>query len=107
MDRICPICSRELTESKENKHVDYACYPPKTDHHYVERFVDEVKTSIKVRMTPPEGRIFFRIFYERQHMEIWTVPEQHEKIRVDNIFEPDFTDIPALFQKMRTYLLFS
>lgn len=107
MDRICPICNRELTESKDTKHTDYSCYPPKKDHHYAERFVEEIKTAIKVRLSPPEGRIFFKIYYERQCMDIWTVPEQREKILVNHLFEPDFTDVQGLFHKMKTYLLFS
>lgn len=107
MDRICPICNRALTESKDLKYTDYTCYPPADDHHYAERFVEEVKTAFKVRLSPPGGRIFFRVYLERQCMDIWTVPEQREKINVGHLFEPDFSDIPALYQKMKTYLLFS
>ena len=107
MDRICPICNRALTETKDIKHVDYTCYPPLPDHHYAERFVEDDRTSIKVRLNQDEGRIFFRLHNELRCMDIWTVPEQREKIRVNHIFDPDFSDLKVLYSKMKTYLLFS
>lgn len=109
MDRHCPICKNQLFKEQKVKHVDYHCYPPKKDHHYAERLIDETKIAMKVRISPSEHKIFFSQNFEEQTMEVWCQPEapKHERIKVNSLFEPNFDNIEELFHKLKTYLIFS
>ena len=112
MDRNCPICKKQLMKEHKIKHIDYHCFPPKNDHHYAERFKDETlqeKLAIKVRLSPTGSKIFFSQNYPEQYMEVWCEPDavKSDRIKVNSLFEPNFEDLDGLFQKLKTYLVFS
>jgi hypothetical protein len=109
MEHPCPICQRALTKDDNNKHIDYHCYPPKSDHHYSKRVspTNEI-LKMKVRMGSGESRLFFKINYDQGFTQVWTDPDNDEsRIQINHIFEPDLTDLEALRQKLRTYMVFS
>lgn len=108
MDHVCPICKRELTEQHQIAFKDYHCFPPPVDHHYSKRIKDDKLVTIKVRLSPLLERLFFKINFMEGYTEVWTKPDKKEsRVRVNQTFTPDFSDLNTLFKKIKTYLLFS
>ncbi len=109
MEHMCPICQRALTKEGKNEEVDYHCYPPKSDHHYSKRVASTGELlKMKVRMGSGESRLYFKINYDQGFTQVWTDPDDDDaRIRINHIFEPDLTDLEALRQKIRTYMVFS
>ena len=108
MDHLCPICKRALTKEDLFKYVDYLCWPTKKDHHYVERIRNGHLDIIKVRISPKDSKLFFKINYEKGFTECW-VGGAHDanRIKIENTFVPDFTDMTKLEAKIRIWLLLS
>lgn len=109
MDRHCPICKNKLFREHKIKFVDYHCHPPKKDHHYAERLMDDNKVAMKVRISPGDSKIFFSQNLKEQTMEVWCQPDaaKEERIKVNSLFEPNFDNMDDLFHKLKTYLIFS
>lgn len=104
----CPICQRKLTMQHEIKHVDYHCYPPAEDHHYAKRLVQNKLAQVKVRYSLEDyNRVYLKINYLEGYMEVWNRPEEHDRIRINSVTEPDFSDRDKMITKIRTYLTFS
>jgi hypothetical protein len=109
MEHLCPICKRELTKEHKIKHVDYHCYPPKSDHHYSEReTITGEKLKVKIRIGSGEDRLFLKVNYDESYSQVWTDPDDDDaRIRINHAFEPDVSDLDALRKKLRTYMVFS
>lgn len=104
----CPVCQRELTMKHEIKHIDYHCYPPSLDHHYAERLIKKKMTLVKVRYRLHDGSKFFlKIDYPGGYMEVWTKPNEIDRIRINQIADMDFADHDKMLLKIKTYLTFS
>lgn len=104
--RHCPICKSQLEKEHMIKYVDYHCYPPPKDHHYAERIIDGELVAMKIRLNRGKDKIFFKIDIKDNTTEVWTLPHD-KRIRISNSFRPDFENVDALFDKMKTYLVFS
>lgn len=108
MEHPCPICQRELAKEIKTSHVDYHCFPPKSDHHYSSRasLTGEI-LKMKVRIGSNENKLFFKVNYDEGYSHVWTNPDDDTRIKINYVFEPDLTDLEALRQKLRTYMVFS
>lgn len=111
MDHLCPICQKKLTQDVKQDGLDYHCFPPQTDHHYSKRVSLEDQQQIlkmKVRMGSGETRLYFKVNYDQGFSQVWTDPDDEEaKIQINHVFDPDLTDLQALRQKLKTYMVFS
>lgn len=109
MDRPCPICKRQLTREQKSEYVEYHCFPPQSSHHYSCRTaLDGQMLKMKVRISSGPDKMFFKINYDQGFSQIWTNPDDDEaRIKVNHVFEPDLSDLEALRNKLRTYLVFS
>lgn len=114
MERSCPICQRILTVEHKISYVDYHCHPSVKGHHYAERMKDDHHLRMKIRLTdvvmssgPDLPHMYLHIHYDDGYSEIWTNPDQLDRIRIHHVFVPDFTDLNALKNKLQTYIIFS
>lgn len=109
MEHSCPICQRALERDDRTKYVDYHCSPPKEDHHYAKRVspMNEL-LKVKARISHDGEKMFLKLHYDEGYCQVWTNPDDDaSKIRINSLFEPDFSDLTALKTKLRTYLVFS
>lgn len=109
MDHLCPVCQRQLRKELKTKHTEYDCFPPKSDHHYVRReALDGQLLKMKIRIGSDKDRLYIKINFDEGFSQVWTDPDDDEaRIKINHVFEPDLTDLEALRQKIRTYMVFS
>jgi len=110
---ICPICQAELkqdyrSERKPLHEHDFTCSMRDDNHSYSIRTVDDTMVKIKVRLQDTDDeRLIFLIDYADHKLEIWTKAGQTNRVVIPVSFEPDFSDIEKLKEKIRTYLIFA
>jgi len=109
MDHLCPICQRKLTaEDERNEITDYHCFPPPNDHHFSKRIKNDQVQKIKIRLSPDGNKLYLKINFDEGYSQVWTRPDdESSRIKINHVFEPDLSDLNALQQKLRTYLIFS
>lgn len=108
MKHLCPICQRELKKEHMISYVDYHCFPAKENHHYSTRFKDDQMLQMKVRLqTPDDTKLFFKIFLTEGYTEVWTKINDRNRVKINQVFEPDFSQPEKLVKKILTYLIFS
>ncbi len=106
MNRRCPICKEKLSTQHMTDYVDYFCNAKDNSHHYSDRLVKGQKTMMKIRVTGPKDKLFLMVNYKDKYSEIWEGAES-ARIRVDQIVNPNYDDMEALANKIKTYLVFS
>lgn len=107
MELFCPICQRLLKEDDGMKDV-YNCFPSTDSHAYSVRLENDKPLIMKFRLSPGETKLYTRINFVDNFSEVWTRPgDPQSKIRINHAFLPDFSDLPKLEEKIKTYLLFS
>lgn len=114
---ICPVCQKQLTlheDFEKEMSRDYVCNYNQDDHRYVHRIKNDKITIYKVRFTEPDGsKLLFKVSYEKEQTEIWTLPSDEyidnetSIVNIDNAIEADFRDISKLKNKIKIYLLLS
>ncbi len=102
----CPICQRVLTEEHKISYIDYYCSPSREDHHYAVRFKGDEVIKMKVRLTDSQSTLYVKMNFDEGYLEVWT-KENQNRIKINQTFTPDFTEIDKLKTKIRTYLTFS
>ena len=109
MKHICPICNQSTHLDRNDKSFkDYICRTNLDEHVYMYRMIKNVMTQMKVRFTDLDGtKLYFKILYDQDRSEVWTKPNDKERINIGKAFIPDFSDIDKLKQKIKVYLLFS
>ena len=103
----CPICKKELTQEHKIAYIDYHCYPPAVDHHYVKRIKNDQILKIKIRLEDKEQRIYLKVNFDDGNSQIWTKANGGDRVNIDYVIEPDFSDLKLLKKKLQTYILFS
>ena len=109
MDRPCPICKRQLSSEQKTEYVEYHCFPPQSDHHYACRTSLEGQAlKVKIRIGSGDNKMFVKINYDDGFSQIWTDPDDEDaRTKINHVFDPDLSDLDALRNKLRTYLVFS
>lgn len=110
MNRSCPICNANLqsaqaNEARDDSARDYYC--SRADHHYSERIVGGDPTIMKVRVNSGAHRMYFKIYVEEGYTEIWEGIDSKDRVKVECVFKPDYSNLNTLVDKLRTYLVFS
>jgi len=106
MDRFCPICNKKLTVQLMIQYNDYFCNAAK-DHHFSERVVGEERKMVKFRVSSGKQRLYCKFDYGNGYSEIWEGAENANRVRVEQVFEPNYSSVEGLVSKLRTYLVFS
>jgi len=102
----CYICGEEMRVEEKATHIDHYCVPRWDDHHLTLRMNGEAITKMRIRFQEPDGRLHLRIHYDEGYSEVWGKADS-ERIKIPQVIEIDFSDIPKLKHKIRTYLVFS
>lgn len=115
----CPICRNELRVKHDIEFIDYICSRTE-DHHLAFRYkiiqdpedskqsIDQVNT-LRLRLTETGGEeIRIKIYYGKGYSEIYgKSASPTSRVKVNQIIDPDFNNLDALKNKIKTYLLFS
>ena len=107
IERKCPICNKALMHEHKIKYHDYHCFPPADDHHFAERIKDDEQILIKVRVCKNKEKIFFKVNFAEKFSEFWTLPDDRNRIKIDSVIHPDFSNLTSLYDKIKTYLVFA
>ncbi len=109
--QICPICTKDMIEENKIKYIDYYCRE-RADHFYACRILNNEQIKIKMRFTDTlengtKEKLFLKVNFDEGTSQVWTKNNDNNRIQIDQIFNPDFSDLDKLKVKIRTYLLFS
>ncbi len=110
MKNICPICQSKLSRISGETQFEsgYACIAPSqegiAEHHYSYKISGDELISSKVRI----GELVLYISYEEGISKAWTVgASESEKVKINYIVEPNFSDLEKIKRKILTLLTFS
>lgn len=120
MEKRCPICDTTLRESHKPRPYTSSSYPAPNpthwtdyscqygiNHSYSIRYLEEELVKTKIRLQEGNDKIFFLLHHQDDRLEIWTQPGQTNRVIIAGLFEPDFTDIVKLREKLKTYVTFA
>lgn len=106
----CLVCGNDMELHHQIAYLDYSCnkHP---DHRLTMRVVHNVmmdtKSLAKLRVAFDKERLHLKIHYDQKYSEIWAKNNTGQRIKINHIIVPDFTDIEKLKDKIRTLLVFS
>lgn len=107
--RSCPICGAEAklhdNSSNDSNVRDYYCNSD--NHHFSERVRDNEQIVVKYRINPGKRRMYLKVYHLSNYSEIWEGIDAPSRVKVEHIIKPDFSNLDALVNKLRTYLVFS
>lgn len=113
MEHICPICKNELVVSLNTVNVDFKCN--KYDSHFFAKRLqlthqtlshpELLKIKVKFQIGD-EPHWYLRVNYDQGTSEVWT-EENPMRVIINQVFNPDFSDLIKLKEKIQTYMLFS
>ena len=108
MEHNCPICQTKLAREHKISHIDYYCHPPQTEHHYSKRLERESGSVLqfKFRLSEEGNHLFLKVDVEHGQSFVWAKADTDERIKIDYVVTPDFSDLSKLREKIRTYLVF-
>lgn len=105
--RLCAICNRVMDHHNAIAYIDFTCKKDQDHHVLIERFRDNQLVKLKTRLMDEGTKLYVKFHFDRNQIEVWTKTNDANRIIVDSIFEPDFSDLNKIKQKIRTYLIFS
>lgn len=101
---LCPICGREMKMDHRIVYADYFC--KRHSHFYSMRIMhgEIIKEKIRVIDGEDNTRLYVKVNYDEGNMQVWK--EGIERITVNEIFKPDCSNLKALRNKVKTFLMF-
>jgi hypothetical protein len=114
----CPVCGNNLQIVDHIDYADHSCW--KDDHFYGIRinsdkfisanepeptYVTPHISIIKLRLTENNSKKYIKIDYENQITEYWV--DTGNRIRLNLVFEPNFSDYQKIFNKIKSLLIFA
>lgn len=107
LPKNCPVCNSILHCRQMIEHVDYCC-KISDDHHYSFRVKEDGgMTKERIRFTEENGEVLrLKVYYDKGYTEVWSKANSVNRIRIDHLIVPDFTNIPKLKNKIKTFLVF-
>ncbi len=89
---------------------DYVCNKQE-DHQLSFRIVHNVmmdtKTMAQLRIAFYKERLHLKIHYDEKYSEVWAKVNSPNRIKINQIVVPDFSNIEKLKDKIRMLLVFS
>ena len=103
----CKICGREMEKSKMSRtgYLDRSC-KSQDDHHFSYRTRDDDIIKMRIRLLDGNISLRLKIHYDLNYSEAWTVAGSNNRIHINSIVVPDFSDLDKLKNKIRTMLVF-
>jgi hypothetical protein len=101
----CLVCGKEMEITHKIKYVDHFC-STQEDHHFSWRIVGGNLAKLRIRFQDGNERLCLKVHYDENYSEVWTGAKS-ERLRINQIIEPNFQDIEKLKNKLRTILVFS
>lgn len=101
----CLICNREMEISHKLMYVDYYCNK-QDDHHFAWRVKDNSLAKLRIRFTDGTTKLHLKVHYDEGYSEVWTKAKSDNRLKINAIVAPDFTDLDKLKNKIRTLLVF-
>lgn len=108
---LCLICQQKL---QYRNYVpvfnDYYCN--QEDHHLSYRVKEDlngdyIMTKMRIRLTDENDSVVrLKIHYDLGYSEVWKLANSIDRIRIDSIVIPDFTDLAKLKNKLKTFIVF-
>lgn len=108
----CLLCGKEMETRHRITHVDYHCTTEK-DHHFAWRLrriqphEDLQMITLRIKLMTGEESLYLKLHYDKGYSEVWSIDRTTQRIKINSIIYPDFTDIEKLKRKIKTILVFS
>lgn len=105
----CFVCGEEMEMHHKIAYMDYTCN--KNDEHQlsiriVHNMMMDTKTLTKLRLAFYKERLHLKIHYDQKYTEVWAKANSPNRIKINQIVVPDFTDLAKLKNKIRMLLVF-
>lgn len=106
----CLVCGEEMEMHHKIAYYDYVCnkHP---DHRLTMRIVHnvmmDIKALTKLRVAFDSDRLHLKIHYDLSYSEVWAKNNTTQRIKINHIISPDFSNIEKLKDKIRMLLVFS
>jgi len=97
-------------EADRIKYQDYSCRNDLDTHMYIHRAKNEQILQLKIRITEADGtKICCKMYYDQCCAEVWTgnSNDKSNRVKIDQVFDIDFSDLEKLKKKIKMYMLFS
>jgi hypothetical protein len=101
---FCLVCHQEMSVTHELLWSEYFCSQP--DHHFYYRVSNHRMTTLRVRFGEGDKKMFLKVYYHAGCSEVWSRSRSINRIKINRIIVPDFTDLDKLKNKIKTYLVF-
>jgi hypothetical protein len=101
----CLVCNREMESKHLNMYEDHFCNTQK-DHNFSWRIRHNNLAKLRIRFMTGQERLCLKIHYDEGYSEVWSKINTANRIRINQIVVPDFTDLEKLKNKIRTLLVF-
>lgn len=111
----CLLCGKEMEKRHRISHIDYHC-TTETDHHLAWRMAVEDITApqlswkilqLRIKFMTGDENLYLKLHYDKGYSEVWSKDRTTQRIKINSIIYPDFTDVEKLKKKIRTILVFS
>lgn len=103
----CLVCNQEMESKNQIAYTDYFC-KNFDDHHLTCRIRNGNMIKLRIRFREGSERLCLKIHYDDKYSEVWSKSNvaQEDRLKIDSIIVPDFSNIEKLKNKIRTILVF-
>ena len=101
----CLVCNKEMEVAHKIAFIDHFCNKS-DDHHFSWRIKDNRLLKLRIRFEDGKERLCLKVHYDESYSEVWSKAKSDNRIRINQIVIPDFSDIEKLKNKIRTLLVF-
>lgn len=101
---FCLVCGQLMRAEHELLWSDYVC--AQDEHHFSYRVIDDHITIMRLRLGEGDNRLHLRVFYREKYSEVWRKSGTLNRLRINHIIIPDFTNLDKTANKLKTYLVF-
>ena len=111
----CLVCNKDMVMHHKIAYEDHTCNQD-SDHQLSLRIVQEDWMDGSIKMRTPKlsklrlafykERLHLKIHYDNKYSEVWAKANSPNRIKINQIVVPDFTDLAKLKNKIRMLLVF-
>lgn len=83
---------------------DYTCR--QDDHMLSYRVQNNSMIKLRIRFGEGDSKLHLKVHYDEGYSEVWKFSKSVNRIRINKIVVPDFTDIEKLKNKIKMCLVF-
>lgn len=106
----CLICNGLMVGHHKIAYYDYVCN--KQDDHQlsfriVHNIMNDTRRMQSLRIAFYRERLHLKVYYDDKYSEVWAKVNSANRIKINHIIVPNFSDIEKLKDKIRMLLVFS